>query len=288
MKNSITLLLLFFLSCFSIKHAFAVENNHKKRVLLSVAPYSEIVRSIAGDNIIIDVLVPQGVNFHTYEPTPRAISEAAQSAIWFCIGEPFEKKASLVLQERNVEMRIVDLRKNLSLIMEEGCHHKDHHEESDPHIWLSAKMMQIQAETICDALIAAFPAEEKQFVAGKNKLVQQLQQLDEDIEHVLEEERGGLLFVSHPAYGYFCRDYGLSQMSIEQEGKEPGPRYITSFIKQAKEHQMKAIFVQPQHSDKAAKLIAKLLHVDVVVLDPCSDQYFEMMHHIAFAFHEAL
>ena len=63
--------------------------------------------------------------------------------------------------------------------------------------------------------------------------------------------------VFHPAWGYFAHSYGLKQVPVEIEGKDPKPAQLKTLIEHAREKQIKAIFVQPQFSSKSAKLVAK-------------------------------
>jgi zinc transport system substrate-binding protein len=74
--------------------------------------------------------------------------------------------------------------------------------------------------------------------------------------------------VFHPAWGYFAHSYGLQQVPVEIEGKDPKPAQLKVLIEHARENQIKAIFVQPQFSAKSAKLVAKEMGGQVVVADP--------------------
>ena len=290
MKNVLTFFIILCVGFFGHAKAYTVE----KSVLVSVAPYTDIVSTIAGNQVQVLLLVPQGVSFHSYDPSPKQLQEVLSCAVWFCIGDPFEKKGREVFGERNPKMSIVDLRQGLDLIHEHACHHHHHHHEhahdegSDPHIWMSARLMQQQVETIYTALTQAFPEDQEHFARGRQKVLDELKQVDLEIQKVLSNISQKMIFVSHPAYGYFCRDYGLSEKSIEQEGKEPGPRYITEVLKQAKLHQIKTIFAQPQYPIKSAHMMAKLLNVDVVMLNPYSEEYFSNMRLTAKSFSEAL
>lgn len=88
------------------------------------------------------------------------------------------------------------------------------------------------------------------------------------------------ILVSHPAYAYFCRDYNLTQLSIEFEGKDPMPQQLTKILETARDLKVKKIFIQPQFQNKGAKLIAKELDAELITLDPYSEDYFEMMREI--------
>jgi zinc transport system substrate-binding protein len=89
------------------------------------------------------------------------------------------------------------------------------------------------------------------------------------------------ILVAHPAYGYFCRDYQLRQISIEFEGKDPTPRQLTKVLEDARQNQIKKVFIQKQYSNKGARLIASTLNASVINLDPYSENYFSSMLEIA-------
>ena len=89
------------------------------------------------------------------------------------------------------------------------------------------------------------------------------------------------ILVSHPAFAYFCRDYGLLQLSIDNEGKEPLPRDILNTIELAIKHQVRNVIVEPQYGQKGARLIAEQLHLPVHQSDPYSADYINNLRQLA-------
>ena len=89
------------------------------------------------------------------------------------------------------------------------------------------------------------------------------------------------ILVAHPAFGYFCKDYDLIQLSIEIEGKEPLPKDISNILHAAKEHTVRSVFTEPQYSTKGAELIAKQLKIPVYMVDPYSSDYIQNLKTIA-------
>ena len=148
--------------------------------------------------------------------------------------------------------------------------------------------MQKQIDTIALALIQQFPERKERIEKKTLSFKQKLQQLDQRAEHVFAQKQQRTLFVSHPAYGYFCRDYGLEEVSIEQEGKDPGPKQVVALVKEGKDKKIRKIFVQPQYSTKAAYLFSKVLSADLVLLDPYSEEYLENIEALITAVDEAL
>lgn len=253
----------------------------KPKVLVSVAPYVPICKDLSDDLITTELLVPTGFSSHTYEPTPKQIFSCLDASLWFTIGELFEVKIKKVLQNENPHLAVIDLRQGLSLL-KESCHHACHsHESADPHIWMSPKMMLTQVITMAKALETAFPTFKEAIEQNLAKTTKKLETLDKEIRLILANKQGHKIFVSHPAYGYFCREYGLKQVAIEFEGKDPTPRDLTTLIKQAKQAHVQMIFTQPQYSTKAAEIIANETDARVVSLNPYSENYYESMKEIA-------
>ena len=118
------------------------------------------------------------------------------------------------------------------------------------------------------------------------KFLQELDLLDREIVAMLQGLTSRTIMVSHPAYAYFCRDYDLEQLPIEFEGKDPTPKQLTRVLQQAREFKIGKIFIQAQHSGKGARLLAKEIGADVVVLDPLGENYLENMRTIARHFSE--
>lgn len=252
-------------------------------VLVSVAPYKLFIEKIAGDTVDVSLMVPAGASAHTYEPTPRQMIAAGKATAWFTIGESFEGRAIPALKAHHPDMAIVDLRQGVDMIAADpltGCC-CCHANSQDLHIWLSPKQVQIQARTIALALSKLFPQNQARYQEGLNQLLNELKALNEQISEQLLPLKHRLILVSHPAYAYFCRDYGLQQMSIEFEGKDPTPLQLTNLLNQARAAHIKKVFIQPQYNNKGAKLFAKELGAEIITLDPYSEHYFDSMREIA-------
>ena len=105
--------------------------------------------------------------------------------------------------------------------------------------------------------------------------------MDQQITALLAPMEGKAILVSHPAFGYFCQDYHLVQLSIEMEGKEPLPQHVTEILSLAKHYAIQAVLVEPQYSNKGAELIAKRLGLPTHSVDPYAENYLENLIAIA-------
>lgn len=175
-----------------------------------------------------------------------------------------------------------------------GARHDDHHNHDqgtlDPHIWLDPALVRIQVGHIRDGLSLVDPERAAFYASNAAAFDKELDELDREIRSILEplprENRTFLVF--HPSWGYFAKAYGLTQASIEVDGKEPSPRDLARIIAAGKESGAKVIFVQPQFSQKSAAVIAKQIGATVVRLDPLAEDWAENLRSAARAFADAL
>lgn len=225
----------------------------KPIVLVSVAPQKFLIESIAKEGCIVEVLVPSGASPHTYEPRIRQIDLIKEAALWFRIGESFEERLLPLVK------RVVDQRENLDLI---GC---CCHEGSDPHIWLSPRLLKQQARQICKELESLLGQD---LQANLTTLLEKLDQIELQLK---SRSFPKAVLVSHPAFGYFCRDFKVEQLSIEKEGQEPSPRELAQLVDSICQRKIGKVFLQEQYSKKAALQIAKQLNLEVVALDPYAE-----------------
>ncbi len=254
----------------------------KPLIWVSIAPYQQIAQRLAGKDIEVETIVPQNSNPHSFEPTSRQVSQMNRGLVWFRIGEPFEKKLLPLLHSRNPHLAVLDLRDKIHLLAEEGisCSHcsMDHR---DRHIWMSPKDTQTQAAEMARILTEVFPEKKEEISANLDQLLKDLEQLDREIHTILDASKHRTILVSHPAFGYFCRDYDCRQLSIEYEGKDPRPKHIEKILSQAMESRTEVAVVLPQYNNKGAQLIAQKLHIPVRMIDPYSPEYFDTLLNMA-------
>jgi zinc transport system substrate-binding protein len=247
---------------------------NKPLVLVSVAPYQFFVQKIAGDHVEVRSIVKLGADIHTYEPTPRQRDSLKEAQIWFRIGEPFEKKLLSLFQNQWI---IVDLRNGVDLLsLCSGCCNGC--DNQDRHMWLSPKIAQIQAREISKTLCNQFPLHRDAFEANLQALLSDLESLDQEIRLALHPIKNHTLLVSHPAFGYFCRDYSLEQLSVEFEGKDPCTKYLSALVNQAKLQRPAVAISLPQHNNKGIEMISDELQLPIKMVDPYSHDYFITMH----------
>jgi zinc transport system substrate-binding protein len=144
------------------------------------------------------------------------------------------------------------------------------------------------AEQIRQTLTALDPKRGEQYAANCRTFTADLDRLDRFIRDHLAGVKQRKFLVFHPAWGYFAHAYGLEQVAVEAEGKEPGPQTLARIIAQAREKKIRIIFVQKQFSQTTARTVARAIGAQVVAIDPLAENYLANMRLAADAFARAL
>ena len=287
-------LFFFLLICIPLFSVGKQENiEHTITVFTSILPQKYFVERIAGDRVKIYVLVGPGKNPATYEPAPSQVVALSQADLFFTVGVPFEQAFIGNIESSLPELNIVDTSTGIvkrDIVDHDHGEEKDHTESDlkDPHIWMSPRLVKIQAATIFNALVENDPDGKESYTIGYNNFIEDLNLVHDELKKVLEPLKGNMFFVFHPSFGYFADEYGLQQTAIETGGKEPGPSMLEKIIMQAREKNVKVIFVQPEFSKKSAQVIAEAIDGTVVILDPLHPDYINNLRRIAFEIEKAL
>jgi zinc transport system substrate-binding protein len=255
---------------------------------VSIPPQLFLVERIGGGRVTVSVLAGPGEDAHSYEPSDHQVSEALRAKIYFRIGVPFENGRWLGAIEG--KMRIVDLREGLAPrpAAEGECVHDDHTHAEDPHSWLSLRALEVMAGTVERTLAGLDPAGRETYAAGREALVAEIRRTREEIAGTLRPVAGRPLYVFHPAWGWFCDEFGLRQVAVEFEGKEPSDSELTRLLGQARADGVRVLFVQPQIAGRSAKAIADAVGARLEVLDPLRPDVLAGLRNAAVRIAEAL
>ena len=254
-------------------------SSEKISVVVSILPQAEFVENVGGEKVDVTVMVPPGASPHTYEPTPSQMVTLSKANMYVKVGSPVEFE--LVWMDKliaaNKEMLVIDGSKGVQLVemAAEHIHEGEEHEHGsmDPHIWLSPLNAKIMVQNIADGLAQVDPANRAYYEQNRDAYLQELTKLDQDIRDGLSGVENRRFMVYHPAFGYFAKEYNLTMLPIEEEGKEPTASGIAHLIEHAREHNIKVIFASPQFNPQSAKVVADAIGGRVVFIDPLARDY---------------
>ena len=272
------------LGCDADQQRSAVNAPAPMIVYSSVPPLAYFVERVGGKHVRAEHLVGPGQSPHNFEPSARQVSDLAQARVVVLVGLPFEERVRDMLAKATPAPLLVDVRAGVNLL-EATCDHEHgehaHEHAADPHIWLDPKRVRIQARTIAASLSQALPDRAADFATNLAAFDADLQQLDARIAATLEEKRGQEFFVFHPAYGYFADSYGLRQVAIETDGKEPSPRQLAELTERARAAGANVLFYPPQFPRTAVDVIAREIGATAAPLDDLSRDYLRNLEDLA-------
>ena len=261
------------------------------KVFVSILPQVSFAERVGGECVDVSVMVGPGQSPATYEPRPKQMAELNKARLYFRVGVPFEDVWMERISKANPNMKVIDTRRGIELLSMNARHrHEDeaHHHHGtgikDPHIWLSPRLVKIQAQNMCTALIAEDFAHRSYYESNLTAFQADLDELDSEISKILKPIETRKFMVFHPALGYFARDYALEEIPIQRQGKEPSAKILADLIEQAKEEGIKVVFVQQQFGHASAEMIVRAIGGKVVYIDPLAKDYLENMRKIAETF----
>jgi ABC-type Zn uptake system ZnuABC Zn-binding protein ZnuA len=227
----------------------AVADDGRLRVVTTVAPITSIVAAVAGDRAVVDGLVPEGTNSHTFDPPPSAAEVLSAADLVFVNGlqleEPTEDLARSNMKDaaRLVEIGTEVLPKR-DYIYDFSFPKKDG--KPNPHLWTDPTYAIKYAAVIRDALTKAQPAGAADFAANYTAFAAQATALSDalraDQASIPDGKRELLTY--HDAYAYFAKTYGWNVIGAIQPKnfEDPTPREVAALIDQIKAEQVPVIF----------------------------------------------
>lgn len=239
----------------------------KIQVVVSLFPLYDFTRTIGGDKIEVSLLLPPGMEAHSFEPKPDDIIKANKAALFIYTNrymEPWAVSIAGGLDPRTT--LVVDTSKGVHFLragheVDYDHGHEEHSGEGmDPHIWLDFSNAQAMVDTILAALIAKDPAHREYYTANAAAYKAKLQKLDQRYRDGLSRCAKHLfLHGGHFAFGYLAHSYGLSYESAYavSANAEPSPATIAQLIRQIRQNGLRHIYTEELVEPRIAEIISR-------------------------------
>lgn len=264
------------------------------RVAVSVPPQAYFVERIGGGRVDVTVMIPPGYSEVDFPLTPRAAAALSQAQLYVAVGHPsfeYERQYIRPFLARLPRIRVVDMSRGVRPL-EGGGHehaHGDVHGGGDPHVWVAPETVRVAAGNIARGLEEIDPTHAAEYQANLQSFLAEIDRLDRDLRALLAGPPSSRTFmVYHPSWGYFAREYGLEQIAIEAEGKEPSAARLIQLIDRARHERVKVLFVQAGFPRKSAQVVADEIGGRLVPADPLERDWPANLRRVAAALHEAI
>lgn len=194
-------------------------------VVTTIFPIYDWLREIAGDHADVTMLLDNGVDLHSYQPTAQDIIKFTSSDLFVYVGgesdewvEDAMKEAPASLASMNLLETLGDAAKEEEIVegmqAEEAEDAEDEAEEGpeyDEHIWLSLKNAAVLCRAIADRLSEIDAAHAADYQANAAAYIEKLMALDGRYsEAVAASSVKTLLFGDRFPFRYLVDDYGLN------------------------------------------------------------------------------
>jgi zinc transport system substrate-binding protein len=245
-----------------------------KIITVSISPFKYFVEQIAGNDFIVNVMVPAGADPHTYEPFPGQINDLRKSVGYISNGFlGFEMNWLERFYETNRTMKKLNLGDSIAPLSSEHHHEGGHIEAADPHYWVSPKCALVIASSVKNFLCRLNPSQIQKYNSNYQVLISKIKELDNKASQLFSAVPVKSFMIFHPNLAYLARDYGLEEIPVEYEGKEPTPSRMRELIDRARKEKLMTIFVQLEYDTKNAKAIAGETGAKIVLIDPLSENW---------------
>jgi len=274
MKRIITAVIVAALTIFAFVSCGKGNSDGKMRVITTLFPQYDMAKIIAGDKAEVTMLLPWGIESHTYDPSVKDMTEVANADIFIYTGSSMEPWAATLLENaQNKQTTVVDLSENITLLGGTDEDEHDHGHDYDPHIWTSPKNAIIMVDDILSALCSADQANSEYYIKNAQDLKNKISALDAELAELSQKHKGRTLyFGGRFAFLYMFTDYGFEFMSPYHgcsDEAEPGIKTVTEVCNAIKNDGAKYIFTEEMSESKVAKGIADETDTKLLVLHSC-------------------
>ena len=266
-------------------------NTEQLIVMTTIYPLQFFTGEIGGEYVKATSILPSGSDAHSYEPTSKEMIAVAEADL-FIYNEAQAESYAVTIKEALADEEVAFLEASTGLDMitylhdhshtgtdheEEDAHDheaeddhdheaEDHEDEADAHahgsdfdthVWLSPQLSMELSENILKELIRLMPEQESYFRANYDTLVEELTALDESFETVLEEVPNKTILVTHAAYNYWARDYGIEQLAVTglSPSNEPSQQQLIQLIDLVEDRAIDTILFEQNISSKVSEVI---------------------------------
>lgn len=276
--TALILAAMFFVGAFSACTGDSKPQADKISVVCTIFPQYDFVRQIAGDRVNLTLLLPPGVESHSYDPTSADILAVNRADLFIRIGEGMETWSGKIIDAiETSKVTVLDISERLGMTL--FNHEAEEHGENrpagavDPHVWTSPVIARKIASCIRDELIALDPDNESVYTANALRFDNELASLDSDIRRTVSKaKRAEIVFGSRFALKNFADEYGLSFLAAFDscaEETEPSAIALAEIIKKIERDKLPVIFYEELIQPKTAKIIAEQLHVKMLLFHSC-------------------
>ena len=253
--------------------------NGKLTVVTTLFPVYDFVRVVGGDRVLPVLLLPPGVEPHSFEPRPDDIKSIAGSSLFVYTHSQMEPWVEKLFKGMSKGPAVCEAGKNVTLLpahtpgIDRDGHdekeHGHHHHSYDPHIWLDPANAMIMVQTIRDEFCRIDPSHAQEYTQRAQTYLEALRLLDADyVQKLGKLKNRTIIHGGHYAFGYLAKRYNLTYyaaMSVHANA-EPGSADLARLVKQIRQNKIKSIFSEALVSPRITEVLARETNTKIYIL----------------------
>jgi zinc transport system substrate-binding protein len=239
----------------------------KLRVTATIFPLYDMAKNIGKDKAEVSLLLPPGVEAHSYEPKPGDIVKVNQSDVFVYTGNAMEPWAEDIIRGvTKKDLIIVDTSRGTKMIP--GVSHNAG--ALDPHIWLDFDNADIMVKNILQAFQLKDGAHNNFYAQNADDYRRKLADMDSSYKTTLGTCKSKtIVYGGHYAFGYLARRYGLKYVAAQgiTPNAEPTAADLVKLVEEIKKGKISYIFYEELTSPKIAETIAGETNTKMLLLN---------------------
>lgn len=258
------------------------KGKEKIKIVTTIFPNYDFTKNIAKEKAEVKLILPAGVEAHSFEPTSKDIIDINSSDILIYTGDNMEAWVKgIVKQAKDHGVRIVDVSKGINTMEDKHEHedenehdhehdHDHHHAGVDPHIWTDPVIAKQMVKNILDELISIDEKNKEYYEKNANEYIKSLDKLDKDFKEMFSKKKNKkIIFAGHFPFAYFAKRYDLEYItpySGFSPNQEPSAKKIIEMVDSIKKIKAKYIYHEELIEPKIAKYISEETGVKLQML----------------------
>ncbi|HWQ05759.1 MAG TPA: metal ABC transporter substrate-binding protein [Feifaniaceae bacterium] len=219
----------------------------------------EFAEAVGGDQVAVSVIIPTGTEPHDFEPKAQDLVGLSSADVFIYNGLGMETWVDdAVSAAGNEKLIVVDASTGADAIVNTDEGEIAEHGQYDPHLWLGIKGAETEITNIKDAFVAADPDNKDYYETNCADYIAQLETLFNEYSAKFATVEKKSFVTGHAAFGYLCRDFGLTQNSVEDvfaEG-EPSAQQLAELVEYCKQNGVTTIFAEEMASPEISQTLA--------------------------------
>lgn len=259
----------------------------KPIIVTTLFPFYDITKQLVAENAEVSLLLPPGVEPHSFEPTPQDIIKIQEADVFIYTGDVMEPWVNDIVATLPDSVKVINASEGVTLIESNDAHshsHDDEHNQDkedgkketkvgsnlDPHFWLNFNNTITATNTISKSISGLNILDNLQLESNTNNIILSLEKLDADYSATLSQcKNRTILQAGHRTFEYLAQKYNLGYITTEElsPNSDTSAQDIAKLVQEVRTNKAKAIFSEELIEPRIANTISKETGVPVLQLN---------------------